>query len=99
MNNKREARGAYRIIGDWGGGVEHAVAALGGGAYGIVVEEVGFAEDQPLDGAVQRLQVSVLGIIYIIKYVKFKPSNTYTVIFLTKTSVCMPGFLTVPFTV
>jgi hypothetical protein len=56
--------------------VEHAVAALHGGADGVVVEEVGLAEDQPLGGAIQRLQVGVLRIIYIIiKY--FKLSHIY----------------------
>jgi len=55
--------GTHRVVGDGGGGVEDALAALHGAADGIVVQEVGLAEDQPLGGAVQRLEVRVLRVI------------------------------------
>uniref|UniRef100_A0A0E0IJM2 Uncharacterized protein n=1 Tax=Oryza nivara TaxID=4536 RepID=A0A0E0IJM2_ORYNI len=61
---QRSVRRTHRVIGDGRGRVEHAVAAVEGGADGVVVEEVGLAEDQPLVGAVQRLQVGVLRVIY-----------------------------------
>lgn len=53
----------YGVVGDGGGGVEDAVAAGDGAADGVVVEEVGLAEHQPLAGAVERLQVRVLRVI------------------------------------
>jgi hypothetical protein len=43
--------------------VEDALAAHHGAADGVVVEEVRLAEDQPLGGAVQRLEVRVLRVI------------------------------------
>jgi hypothetical protein len=43
--------------------VEDAVAAVDGAADGVVVEEVGLAEDQPVGGAVERLQVRVLRVV------------------------------------
>jgi hypothetical protein len=45
------------------GRVEDAVAAVDGAADGVVVEEVGLAEDEPLGGAVESLQVRVLRVI------------------------------------
>jgi hypothetical protein len=43
--------------------VEDALAALHGAADGVVVQQIGLAEDQPLGGAVQRLEVRVLRVI------------------------------------
>jgi hypothetical protein len=53
----------YGVVGDGGCGVEDAVAAVDGAADGVVVEEVGLAEDQPVGGAVERPQVRVLRVV------------------------------------
>lgn len=71
----------YGVIGYWRGGVEHSFAAVDGAAERVVVEQVGLAEDQPLRGAVQRLQVRVLGVVFSHQYsqsVKYRsiPCNT-----------------------
>ena len=59
----RCGRGTHGVVGDGGGGVEDALAALHGAADGVEVQEVGLAEDEPLGGAVQRLEVLVLRVI------------------------------------
>ena len=63
MKNGEASGATYGVVGDGGCGVEDAVAAVDGAADGVVVEEVGLAESQPLGGAVERLQVRVLLVI------------------------------------
>ena len=63
MKNGEASGATYWVVGNGGCGVEDAVAAVDGAADGIVVEEVGLAESQPLGGAVERLQVRVLRVI------------------------------------
>lgn len=68
VDRSSSKHGTHRVVGDGGGGVEDALAALHGAADGVVVQEVGLAEDQPLGRAVQRLEVRVLRVICMPSY-------------------------------
>lgn len=61
--------GTYRIVGDRRRRVEDAVAAGDGRPYGVVVEQVGAAQLQPLRRAGERPQVRVLRVICIYLFI------------------------------
>jgi hypothetical protein len=54
-----------RVVGHRGGDVEDAAAAAEGGAEGVGVQDVGAAQGQPLVRALQREQVRVLAVLFI----------------------------------